>query len=256
MQGQPGADLVDLVLREVHPAGPDQTWVGDITYIKTWTGWAFLATVIDCHSRKVIGWSIADHMRTKLIVDALDMALKNRNPQPASSSTPTAAADDRLKSAQYSSHEFRAFCRSNNVGRSVKKTGICYDKPVAESSFGTIKKELGHLRRGPLWSACGLRCSPTLRPTTTASDFIPRSAISARKNTSLHLVWSPKSRMIICPRNREQSTGTPLRDHGQIQVRQCRSRIVPRSTAIQGSWNAAVLCSNPLPRCRGQVLQC
>ena len=60
----PAAHLLDLVLRQVHPAGPNQTWVGDITYIRTWTGWAYLATVIDCHSRKVVGWSIADHMRT------------------------------------------------------------------------------------------------------------------------------------------------------------------------------------------------
>ena len=78
----PADHLVDLVLRDVHPLGPNQTWVGDITYIRTWTGWAYLATVIDCHSRKVVGWAIADHMRTELIVDALDMAIKNRKPAP------------------------------------------------------------------------------------------------------------------------------------------------------------------------------
>jgi len=82
LPGAPADHLVDLVLDELHPPGPNQTWVGDITYIRTWTGWAYLATVIDCHSRKVVGWAIADHMRTELIVDALDMAIKTRRPAP------------------------------------------------------------------------------------------------------------------------------------------------------------------------------
>jgi len=142
VQGEPAAHLVDLVLRDVHPAGPNQTWVGDITYIKTWTGWAFLATVIDCHSRKVVGWSIADHMRTELIVDALDMALKNRKP-------PAGVIFHSDRGSQYTSSEFRTFCEQNNVRPSVGKTGICYDNAVAESFFGTIKKELVHLRPWP-----------------------------------------------------------------------------------------------------------
>lgn len=142
VQGEPAGHLVDLVLRDFHPAGPNLTWVGDITYIKTWTGWAYLATVLDCHSRKVIGWAVADHMRTELIVDALDMAIKNRNPAPG-----VIFHSDR--GSQYTSTEFRTFCASNNVRPSVGKTGICYDNAVAESFFGTIKKELVHLRPWP-----------------------------------------------------------------------------------------------------------
>jgi transposase InsO family protein len=74
------AGLVDLVGREFVPAGRDQLWYGDITYISTMTGWAFLATVIDGFSRKVVGWSVADHMREELVIDALSMALASRNP--------------------------------------------------------------------------------------------------------------------------------------------------------------------------------
>ncbi len=140
--GEVSEHLVDLVLRDVHPAGPNQTWVGDITYIKTWTGWAYLATVIDCHSRKIVGWSIADHMRTELITDALDMALKTRQPPPG-----VIFHSDR--GSQYTARSFREFCTTNNVRPSVGKTGICYDNAVAESFFATIKKELVHLRPWP-----------------------------------------------------------------------------------------------------------
>lgn len=142
MQSDAPQHLVDLVLRDVHPAGPNATWVGDITYIKTWTGWAYLATVIDCHSRKIVGWSISDHMRTELIVDALDMAIKNRQPAPG-----VIFHSDR--GSQYTSAAFRDFCTSHNVRPSVGKTGICYDNAVAESFFATIKKELVHLKPWP-----------------------------------------------------------------------------------------------------------
>ena len=142
LQGEPSEHLVDLVLRDVSPAGPNLTWVGDITYIKTWTGWAYLATVIDCHSRKIIGWSIADHMRTELIVDALDMAIRTRRPPPG-----VIFHSDR--GSQYTSSMFRHFCTTNGVRPSVGKTGICYDNAVSESFFATIKKELVHLRPWP-----------------------------------------------------------------------------------------------------------
>jgi len=142
LQGEPSEHLVDLVLRDVSPAGPNLTWVGDITYIKTWTGWAYLATVIDCHSRKIIGWSIADHMRTELIVDALDMAIRTRRPPPG-----VIFHSDR--GSQYTSSTFRDFCTTNGVQPSVGKTGICYDNAVSESFFATIKKELVHLRPWP-----------------------------------------------------------------------------------------------------------
>ena len=68
----------------LHRRPPDEKWCGDITYVKTWDGWAYLATVIDLHSRKLIGWAIADHMRTSLVTAALDMAISARKPPPGS----------------------------------------------------------------------------------------------------------------------------------------------------------------------------
>lgn len=134
--------LADLLRRDFAPTAPDVAWVGDVTYIKTWTGWAFLATVIDCYSRKVVGFAIADHMRTDLIIDALHMAIIHRDPQPG-----VIFHSDR--GAQYTSTEFRDFCRNNGVRPSVGRTGICYDNAVAESFFATLKKELIHTRPWP-----------------------------------------------------------------------------------------------------------
>jgi putative transposase len=134
--------LADLVARDFAPPAPNRTWVGDVTYIKTWAGWAFCATVIDCYSRKVVGFALADHMRTDLIVDALRMAIIHRDPPPG-----VIFHSDR--GAQYTSTEFRDFCRANGVRPSVGRTGICYDNAVAESFFATLKKELIHTRPWP-----------------------------------------------------------------------------------------------------------
>jgi putative transposase len=134
--------LADLVARDFTPSAPNRTWVGDVTYIKTWAGWAFCATVIDCYSRKVVGFALADHMRTDLVIDALRMAVIHRDPPPG-----VIFHSDR--GAQYTSAEFRDFCRDNGVRPSVGRTGICYDNAVAESFFATLKKELIHTRPWP-----------------------------------------------------------------------------------------------------------
>ncbi len=134
--------LADLLARDFTPPAPNLTWVGDITYIKTWAGWAFCATVIDCYSRKVVGFAVADHMRTDLIIDALRMALIHRDP-------PAGVIFHSDRGAQYTSAEFRDFCRDNGVRPSVGRTGICYDNAVAESFFATLKKELIHTRPWP-----------------------------------------------------------------------------------------------------------
>ena len=128
--------------RDWSPAGQDIAWVGDVTYIKTWQGWAYVATVIDCFSRRVVGFAIADHMRTGLIIEALRMAVLHRNP-------PSGVIFHSDRGAQYTSYEFRGFCRENGVRPSVGRTGICYDNAVAESFFATLKKELVHLHPWP-----------------------------------------------------------------------------------------------------------
>jgi len=108
------------------------------TYIHTFSGFAYLATVIDLFSNKVVGWMVADHMRTGLVLDALDMALAARRPGIGEAVMHT----DR--GTQYTSHDFRDRCLANGVIPSVGRTGTCYDNAAAESFNATIKKELIH----------------------------------------------------------------------------------------------------------------
>jgi putative transposase len=128
--------------RDFSAEQPNQKWCGDITYIKTWTGWAYLATVIDLHSRALVGYALDTHMRTDLVTDALDMAITNRRPDPG-----VIFHSDR--GTQYTSKDFDRYCKTNNITRSLGKTGICYDNAVSESFFATYKKELIHTRPWP-----------------------------------------------------------------------------------------------------------
>ena len=132
----------DLIGRSFFAEAPNRKWCGDVTYVKTWDGWAYLATVIDLHSRRLIGWAIADHMRTELITEALDMAIADRRP-------PVGVIFHSDRGSQYTSREFAEYCKKNHVRRSLGRTGICYDNAVSESFFATYKKELIHTRPWP-----------------------------------------------------------------------------------------------------------
>jgi putative transposase len=132
----------DLIRRDFTAAAPNTRWCGDVTYVKTWDGWAYLATVIDLHSRALVGWAIADHMRTSLITDALDMALSRRRP-------PAGVIFHSDRGSQYTSSVFDRYCRDNRIRRSLGRTGSCYDNAVSESFFATYKKELIHTRPWP-----------------------------------------------------------------------------------------------------------
>jgi len=133
----------DLIQRQFGPcAEMDRRYVGDITYIATWEGWAYLATVIDLASRKVVGWSLADHMRTELVEDALTMAFATRSPAKG-----VVFHSDR--GCQYTSRDFSDLARSNGVVLSVGRKGECWDNAVAESFFATIKRELIDARSWP-----------------------------------------------------------------------------------------------------------
>jgi putative transposase len=139
----------DLIQRHFGPcAEMDRRYVGDITYIATWEGWSYLATVIDLASRKVVGWALADHMRTELVIDALEMAFANRAPAPGV----TFHSD---RGCQYTSRDFAELARLNGVELSVSRKGQCWDNAVAESFFATIKRELIDTRAWP--TRAGLR---------------------------------------------------------------------------------------------------
>lgn len=142
VHGETPLNAPDLIGRDFTAQDANTRWCGDITYIRTWDGWAYLATVIDLHSRAVVGWAVADHMRTTLVTDALQMAITHRRPKPG-----VIFHSDR--GCQYTSHEFADFCTAQGVRRSLGRTGICYDNAVSESFFATFKKELVHTRPWP-----------------------------------------------------------------------------------------------------------
>ena len=132
-QGQAGP-IPDLVNRDFSAAVPGGKMVGDITYIPTWEGWLFLATVIDCASRKVIGWAMDDNYRTPLITAAIGMAAR-------SLALPEGAIFHSDRGSNYTSAEFGAVLERLGIRQSVGRTGICFDNSLAESFNGVLKVE-------------------------------------------------------------------------------------------------------------------
>ncbi len=133
----PMTQAVDLVKR-VFGSGTvelDRVYVGDITYIWTWEGWLYLATVIDLSSRRVVGWAMADHMRTELVADALRMAIDARRPAPG-----LIFHSDR--GTQYTSKQFTDLLAQHAISQSLSRPRQCWDNAVAESFFGSLKTEL------------------------------------------------------------------------------------------------------------------
>jgi putative transposase len=131
------AGASDLVGRDFGSDEPGTKLVSDITYIWTWEGWLYLATIIDCFNKEVIGYAMADHMRTALVTEAVDMAARNHD----------LAKDCIVHSdhgTQYTSAEFAAKLGQLELRQSLGRTGICYDNALAESFFGTLKNERVH----------------------------------------------------------------------------------------------------------------
>ena len=119
---------------------PNQKYVGDITYIPTNEGWIYLATVIDLYSRKIVGHSISDNMKTSLVNQALIMAIKRRNP-------PRGVIWHTDRGSQYASYKHRDLCRRYGIIQSMSRKGNCWDNAVAESFFHTLKTELVYQRK-------------------------------------------------------------------------------------------------------------
>jgi putative transposase len=132
--GQAGP-IPDLVRRDFTADRPGEKMVGDITYIWTWEGWLYLATVIDCATRKIVGWAMDDNYKTPLIKDAIRMAARNLD-------LPAGAIFHSDRGSNYTSGEFAEELKALNIRQSVGRTGICYDNALAESVNGTLKVEL------------------------------------------------------------------------------------------------------------------
>ena len=129
------ATLPDLVQRDFTADRPGVKFVGDITYIHTWQGFIYLATVIDCYSKKVVGWSIADHMRTELVAEALKNAAATTLIKPQ-------AIWHSDRGSVYTSADFRALMTGLGMRSSMGRTGVCWDNSMAESFFSILKNEL------------------------------------------------------------------------------------------------------------------
>lgn len=139
----PGVRVADdLVERDFHPAAPNVLWVADITYLRTWEGWLYLAAVQDAFSRTIVGWSMAEHMRAELVIDALRMGIARRRPQPG-------LIHHSDQGSQFVSLAFGQAAGEAGIARSMGSRGDCFDNAVAESFFATLKKELVRRRSWP-----------------------------------------------------------------------------------------------------------
>jgi transposase InsO family protein len=124
----------DMVDRNFDADHPGAVMVGDITYIRTWAGWLYLATVLDCASKMVLGYAMADHMRASLVIEAIDMAARRHD-------LPAGAIFHADRGAQYTSAEFRTHLRKLSLRASSGRTGVCWDNAMAESFNGALKNE-------------------------------------------------------------------------------------------------------------------
>lgn len=132
--GRPSILAPNRLNREFSVAKPDQVWVTDITYIRTWQGWLYLAVVVDLHSRRIVGWSMKPTLAREIVLDALLMAIWRRKPE----SRVLIHSD---QGTQYGSDDWQRFCREHNLDPSMSRRGNCWDNAVAESFFSSLKKE-------------------------------------------------------------------------------------------------------------------
>jgi putative transposase len=164
-QASPAPDLVE---RNFTPAGPDQLWVADITQQRTGEGWLYLAVILDAFSRRVVGWSMADHLRTELVLDALDMAIAQRKPT-------AGLVHHSDHGCQYTSFAFGRRLHASDLIASMGTVGDALDNAVAESFFATLECELLDRHLWPTRS--GLR--------TAVFDFIEIFYNRQRRHSTL-----------------------------------------------------------------------
>ena len=132
--GKPATTAPNRLAQQFTTSVPDQVWVTDITYIRTYEGWLYLAVVLDLYSRTVVGWAMKPSMATELVLDALMMAVWRRRPKQS-----IIIHSD--QGSQFGSDDFTRWCKDNHLVPSMSRRGNCYDNAVAESFFSSLKKE-------------------------------------------------------------------------------------------------------------------
>ena len=132
----------DLVKRNFNPQAPNRLWVADIIYVRTWEGWLYLSFVLDTYSRRVVGWSMANNLRTELVLDAVNMAIYTRRPTPG-------LIHHSDRGSQYTSVEFGSRLKEAGLLPSMGSVADAYDNSMAESFVSTLKRELIHRHSWP-----------------------------------------------------------------------------------------------------------
>ncbi len=132
--GRPSIIVPNHLDRQFTVHEPDRAWVTDITYIRTWQGWLYLAVVVDLYSRKVVGWSMKPSLAKEIVLDALTMSVWRRKPA-------RSVLIHSDQGSQYGSDDWLRFCKANNLQPSMSRRGNCWDNAVAESFFSSLKKE-------------------------------------------------------------------------------------------------------------------
>lgn len=197
----PGVRVADdLVNRQFSPAAANVLWIADVTYLRTWEGWLYLAAVQDAYSRRIVGWAMADHMRAELVVDALQMAVKRRRP-------PAGLIHHSDQGSQYVSLAFGQAARDAGIARSMGSRGDCYDNAVAESFFATLKKELVHRHSWPIRREL----------TTEVFEYIEAFYNRTRRHSRLGMLspadYEAAQAALACAGAREKSCAQPSVAH-------------------------------------------
>ena len=125
----------ELLGRDFSPPAPDMVWATDITYLRTAQGWCYLAAIIDCYSRMVVGWALSTHMRTELCVAALEDAVRRRQPGPG-------LVHHSDRGCQYTSYDYQKALARHHMVASMSRKANCWDNAVTETLWATIKREL------------------------------------------------------------------------------------------------------------------
>ena len=214
----------DLVERDFRPDGPNQTWSADITYISTWEGFLYLAHVQDLFSRLIVGWSMADHLRSELVVDALEMALARRRPDPG-------LIHHSDQGCQFTAVLFTKRCAKAGIEVSMGSVGDCYDNAVCETFHATLKKEKIYRQS---W--------PTRAAARTAIFELHRGLVQPAA-PALHARLPLPDRVRATPR-RARPTGARGPDSGQ------RIGRVDLAERLRRAYNASLSDGRRRFRCR------
>ena len=216
---RPAADLVE---RRFEADAPNRLWVADITYVPTWTGLVFLAVVVDVFSRRVVGWSMATHLRTELVLDALNMALSQRRPE--------RVIHHCDQGSQYTSYAFAKRCRERGVVASMGSLGDCYDNAMAESFFATLECELLDRHRFATQAEAAGPSSSTSKGGITPTGATPAS-VTDPPSTSRGAANPP----IEC-----QAMNRPRKRGNSKQFGLCGGATAVRAQSARPRWSCRV----------------